>query len=73
MKAETVLDFQIAAIRQCMEDLKYERKHLQRQMTANRQRMAECRHALKEYEERRKQNARVDESHADDKPASVMG
>ena len=73
MKAETVLDFQIAAIRQCMEDLKYERKHLQRQMTANRQRMAECRNALRKYEERRKQNARVAEDHADDKPTAIMG
>ena len=59
MKDETVLDFQIAAIRRCMEDLKYERKHLQKQVIANRQKMAECRNTLKEYVSRREQNERA--------------
>lgn len=73
MTDESVLDFQIAAIRRCMEDLKYERKHLQKQMTANRQMMAECRNTLKEYEERRKRNERIAQDHADDEPTAVMG
>lgn len=70
--SEELIDFQIAALRQCMSDLEYEKKHLQKQMNANRQKAAECRDSIRRLEERRKKNER-DQSHADAEPAAVVG
>ena len=71
--SDTVLDFQINALRRAMEDLQYEKRQLQQRMNTNRQKMAEFRAALKKLEERRKTYERNSTDHADVQPGAAMG
>lgn len=73
-KSFAVLNFQINTIRRTMEDLQYEKKQLQQHMNSNRQKMAECRAALKKLEaERREKVERECARDADVEPAAGLG